>query len=145
MSQIIRDLTEITRCGSQYRTDRLAPLGLKACHASYLREICAEPGISQDRLAGRICINKSNVARQAAVLEEGGFITRVPCACDKRVMRLYPTEKALALVPQIQSILDAWEAELTQDLTAEEVQAMAALLERMKLRAAAKVREDCGL
>ena len=70
MSQIIRDITEIARCGAQYRTEALAPMGLKACHASYLTEICAHPGISQDKLAARICINKSNVARQAAILEE---------------------------------------------------------------------------
>ena len=69
MSQIIRDITEIARCGAQYRADLLAPLGLKGCHASYLTEICAQPGISQDQLAKRICINKSNVARQAATLE----------------------------------------------------------------------------
>ena len=63
MSQIVRDMTEIARCGVQYRSDKLAPLGLKSCHASYLTEICENPGISQDKLARRICINKSNVAR----------------------------------------------------------------------------------
>ena len=74
MSQIIRDITEIARCGAQYRSDNLAALGLKGCHASYLTEICANPGLSQDRLARLICINKSNVARQAAILEEEGFL-----------------------------------------------------------------------
>ena len=46
MSQIIRDITEIARCGAQYKADQLAPLSLKGCHASYLTEICANPGIS---------------------------------------------------------------------------------------------------
>ena len=137
MSEIIRDITEITRAGAQYRTDSFAPMGLKACHASYLMEICTEPGISQDRLAGRICINKSNVARQAAFLEEGGFITRVSCQNDKRVMRLYPTEKTQALMPQIQKIMDDWEACLTQGLSEDEKEILATLLERMKLRASA--------
>jgi len=137
MSDIIRDITEITRAGTQYRSDSFAPMGLKACHASYLQEICAEPGISQDRLASRICINKSNVARQAAVLEEGGFITRVSCQNDKRVMRLYPTEKALALLPQIQKIMDDWENCLTQGLSEDEKEILVTLLERMKLRASA--------
>lgn len=137
MSEIIRDITEITRCGSQYRTESLAPMGLKACHASYLTEICAEPGISQDRLAGRICINKSNVARQAAILEDGGFITRVPCQSDKRVMRLYPTEKALELLPKINDIMNAWEECLTQGLTDDEQELLATLLARMKTKASA--------
>lgn len=135
MSQIIRDITEVTRCGTQYRTEALAPLGLKACHASYLTEICAEPGISQDQLASRICINKSNVARQAAVLEEGGFITRKPGVQDKRVMGLYPTEKTLALLETLGDIQGRWETYLTQDLTPEEIRELTALLGKMKIRA----------
>ena len=137
MSQIIRDITELTRCGSQYRLDQLSPMGLKACHASYLTEICDCPGISQDGLAKRICINKSNVARQAAVLEEEGFITRTPSPADKRVMELYPTQKALDLLPQIQSILVCWEECITRDLTEEEKEQISVLLARMKGRAAA--------
>ena len=137
MSQIIRDITELTRCGAQYRLDQLSPMGLKACHASYLTEICACPGISQDGLARRICINKSNVARQAAVLEEEGFITRTPSPADKRVMELYPTQKALDLLPQIQSILTRWEDCITRDLTEEEKELVTMLLARMKVRASA--------
>ena len=37
MNPINKDITEITRCGVQYRTDAFAPMGLKACHGSYLR------------------------------------------------------------------------------------------------------------
>ncbi len=137
MSQIIKDMTEITRCGVDYRTEKLAPLGLKACHASYLLEICGEPGISQDQLAQRICINKSNVARQVAILEENGFVSRSACTADKRVMKLYPTEKTLELLPQIRQIMDRWEACLTHDITEEELDTLSALLARMKSRASA--------
>ena len=135
MSDIIRDITEIARCGAQYKVDTLSPMGLKGCHASYLSEICANPGISQDKLSQRICIIKSNVARQAAILEEDGFIIRQPSASDKRVMELYPTEKTLELMPRITQIVDCWEQCLTQDLTEEEVQTVTAILERMKAKA----------
>ena len=141
MSQIIRDITEIARTGSQYRADRLAPMGLKACHASYLTEICDCPGISQDGLARRIYINKSNVARQAAVLEEEGFILRRPSAVDKRVMELYPTQKALDLLPQLLGILNCWEEWLTQELSDEEREQLSGLLTKMKSRSAAYMEE----
>lgn len=143
MSQIIRDITEIARCGVQYRTDQLTPMGLKACHASYLTEICRCPGISQDRLAKLICINKSNVARQAAILEEDGFVTRTPSAADKRVMELYPTEKTLALLPQLSQILTRWEGCITSSLTAEEIELLSGLLAKMKARAS-QYMEDRG-
>ena len=136
MSQIIRDITEIARCTTQYRTETLAPMGLKACHASYLTEICATPGISQDKLASRICINKSNVARQAAILEEDGFIIRTPSATDKRIMQLFPTQKTLDLLPQISKILVNLELYLTADLTEEEKELLESLLSRMLAKAA---------
>ena len=135
MSQIIRDITEIARCGAQYRTEALAPMGLKACHASYLLEICAHPGISQDKLAARICINKSNVARQAAILEEDGFVIRTPSQQDKRIMQLYPTQKTLDLLPSISPILRQWEACLTADVSEEELAILEKVLSRMKDKA----------
>ena len=136
MSQIIRDMLEISRCGVQYRSDNLEQFGLKSIHASYLTEICANPGISQDRLAKLIFINKSNVARQAAVLEEEGFVRRVPSAADKRVMELYPTEKTLEIVPRINEMLLCWENCITHDLSEEEKELITALLGKMSSRAA---------
>ena len=135
MSDISRDITEIARCCAQYKVDMLSPMGLKGCHASYLSEICACPGISQDKLAQKICINKSNVARQAAILEEDGFIIRKPSESDKRCMEPYPTEKTLELMPRITGILECWDQCLTQELTDEEITMVTAILERMKEKA----------
>lgn len=135
MTQIIRDITEITRAGAEYKATNLAPYGLKGCHASYLAEICACPGISQDKLAQKICINKSNVARQAAFLEEDGFILRKPSQADKRVMELYPTEKTLQLMPEITEVLDKWEDFLLADLSDEEVAHVHFVLQRMRDKA----------
>lgn len=136
MSQVFRDIMEIARCGTQFRADQLAPMGLKSCHASFLLEICAHPGISQEGLARRIYINKSNVARQAAILEDEGFITRTPSAADKRVSELYPTQKAIALLPQIRQVLKCWEAYITEELTPEEMDQLHSLLTKMKTRSA---------
>ncbi len=135
MRQIIRDMLEISRCGVQYRSDALAPMGLKSIHASYLTEICANPGISQDKLARLICINKSNVARQVAVLEEDGFITRSPSAADKRVIELFPTQKTLDLLPRLNEILLCWETCITRDLSEGEKEQITLLLRKMSQRA----------
>ena len=97
MGNIIGDINAIDRCGRRYRTDALEPLGLKGCHGRYLREICRNPGIFQEQLTESVLVNKSNVARQVAALEEGGFLERKACGKDKRMLRLYPTEKTLTL------------------------------------------------
>ena len=141
MSEITRSIMEIARCNAQYKTNALSPFGLKSCHSSYLIEICSCPGISQDQLAGRICINKSNVARQAAILEEDGFIIRKPSLADKRVMELYPTEKTLELLPKITAITSCWEQCLTKDMTEEEIELVIRILERMKHKASSWMEE----
>ena len=135
MTDLSRDIMELARCAAQYKTDALAPMGLKGFHSSYLSAICLYPGISQDKLAQLICINKSNIARQAAFLEEEGFIIRKPSQSDKRVMELYPTEKTHSLFPKIQEVLRQWELLLTKDLTEDEIIQIATLLQRMKQRA----------
>ena len=141
MPQIMKDITEITRVSVQYRTDAFGPMGLKACHGSYLQEICARPGISQEQLAERICINKSNVARQAAALEEGGFIARRPCDTDRRIMRLFPTDKTLQLLPEINRIMDSWQEQLTQDLSRDEQALLEIMLLKMRRRATSYMEE----
>ena len=135
MPYIMKTMNEIVRCGMQYRNERLAPFGLKSSHASYLLEICRSPGISQDTLAKRICFNKSNIARQIAVLEEGGFVLRKPAADDKRVMELYPTEKTLELMPKIRQVLGDWRGYLMEGLTAEETAVLDKVLTSMRNRA----------
>ena len=135
MPYIMKTMNEIVRCGMQYRNERLAPFGLKSSHASYLLEICRSPGISQDTLAKRICFNKSNIARQIAALEEGGFVLRKPAADDKRVMELYPTEKTLELMPKIRQVLGDWRGYLMEGLTAEETAVLDKVLTSMRNRA----------
>ena len=141
MSQIIQDISKIARCGVAYRSEKFAPMGLKACHDRYLTEICASPGISQEHLSKSISFNKSNVARQVAALEGSGFIERRTCGKDKRVMRLYPTEKALSVLPQIIQITNAWQDRLIQDLSDEEQLLLESLLLRIKNRASACLEE----
>ena len=135
MPALMHNITDISRCAAQYRSEQLAPLGLKACHASYLSAICRCPGITQDQLARRIFINKSNVARQLAILEEDGFVERRPSPEDKRATQVFPTQKALNILPQLIQIFRDWEALVAQDLTEEERELAVKMLAKIKTRA----------
>ena len=136
MSRFNSDLQAITRCAKQFRTERMAAHGLKGFHTGYLSRICNNPGVSQDQLAKNMLVDKSTVARQAAVLEDNGFITRTPSTKDKRVLQLYPTEKALNLLPEIRKTVEAWDAIASDGLTADELETLTQLLYRVRLNAA---------
>lgn len=142
MEEIGQILREIQRCSRVYREKQLEPLGLTPRHGLYLREIGQNPGISQEQLSQKLCLNKSNVARQSAAMEEEGFILRKICGKDKRVLRLYLTEKAEALMPELDRITDRWEQLLTRELTESEGQILNILLPRLRSNALDAVKED---
>ena len=136
MPDLMHHVAEIARCAALFRQEELTPLGLKSCHSSYIDAICTCPGITQDQLARRIFINKSNVARQLAILEEDGYVERRPSPDDKRAIQVFPTDKAREALPEIGKILRVWEDFVAQDLSVEERKLLVSMLEKMKARSA---------
>lgn len=142
MPALMHNISAIYRCSATYRQKLLSPLGLKSFHATYIISICKNPGITQDQLAKRIFVDKSNVARQVSFLEDTGFIERRVSPCDRRVMQLFPTSKAEDALPLVRKSFRDWEELVAADLTQQEKELMIATLEKMKLRAAQWMQED---
>ncbi len=135
MIAYMKHISVTTRCAIQYRNQRLSDSGLNGYQCPYILNICRNPGISQDKLARIIYINKSNVTRQLAVLEENGFVERRPSDADKRAVEVYPTQKAFDILPKVLQVLGEWNGYITEDLTDEEKETLLALLERISEKA----------
>lgn len=132
MAQISRDINTIDRALRLRRRAYMESLGLKGVYARYFMEIVRNPGISQDKLSQRLYYDKSNVARQVAFLEEKGYVRRESDKQDKRVLRLYPTQKLLEILPGLEAVTESWEQALLQDLTEAEQQTFAKLLTKVR-------------
>ena len=135
MNTLTRDIHDIARCLMRYRADSMEQFELKGCHANYILTLCEEPGISQEQLAKRLYANKSNITRQIAVLEEKGYVRRENDPSDKRLLHVYPTEKARELLPLIQSNQKKWDAFVTEGLSGEELAQARRILQKMKEQA----------
>ncbi|MBO5953048.1 MAG: MarR family transcriptional regulator [Oscillospiraceae bacterium] len=135
MTKIIRHLTAISRCGTEYRKQYLNDQDVQVRYARCLLEICERPGISQEALSRRLLVDKSTVTRQCVALEEAELILRTPSPDDRRSLQLFPSEKALALLPQLTQAWDSWETLLTEDLTQEEKVLASELLLKLKTKA----------
>jgi len=135
MAHILGDLTYISRCGAQYRNEKLEPLGLTGRQGSTLFVVCHNPGISQEQLGKKVVLNKSNITRQLTFLEDNGYVVRSVSPTDKRVLQVFPTEKALEVLPEIRQVYRDWRELLLQDMTEQEQQQMESLLARIKERA----------
>lgn len=120
MKAFMKFLGETWRCACLYRAEKLEKLGVSGYQDSYIIEICKNPGIAQEQLAGLIYVHKSNVARQLASLEEKGFITREADLQDKRNLLVYPTEKAFEVLPQIKKVHKEWNERILEGMSEEE-------------------------
>ena len=93
-------------------------------------------------------VNKSSVARQLAILEDKGYVRRESSVTDKRVMFVYPTEKALALKDRLFACYHDWNNYLTQDFTEDEKAMISTLMMRIASHAEDYVKGGdrcCGL
>ena len=96
MAILMRNIGEIWRCANLFRTEEYEGLGIGSYQDSYIADVCANPGATQEQLSRIMYVHKSNVARQMGSLEEKGFIERRADPADRRSLRVYPTKKAYA-------------------------------------------------
>lgn len=120
MDHITKLISMIERTHLQYRNAAFQQLGIKGYQYSYLIQICRCPGISQEQLTKQIHLDKSNVARSLAQLEEAGFLTRQADPSDQRRWQIFPTEKATAILPAILETLSKQRAFMLEPFTDEE-------------------------
>ena len=137
MDSFMRCVSRTARCAALYRGEQLESIGLNGGQHTYILNICRNPGVSQEQLSRLLYINKSNVARQLANLEQNGFVTRVPDGEDRRILRVYPTQKALDACPVVQKVLADWQNYVMADFTPEEREQLTGLMQRVVERAAA--------
>ncbi|MGN1372471.1 MAG: MarR family winged helix-turn-helix transcriptional regulator [Candidatus Coproplasma sp.] len=131
MEFFMKNVSLLAQSTMTYRDKVLSPIGITGAQVKYLLGVAGDEGISQDMLARKMMINKSNVARQLSALEESGYIKRVQSAEDKRVMLVYTTDKAKAIVPELRKENGRWRDIVCEGLTKEEIDQLAYLLDKL--------------
>ena len=128
-------INRISRSYTMYRNNQLEGEGINGYQHRYILWICNEPGIPQDELVRQSCVHKSSVARQLALLEQNGFITRAPCPTDRRQLLVYPTGKAEAVLPRVRAVRDWWNSRLLEEFTPQEREQLESMLARLAEKA----------
>lgn len=111
---------------------------LELTYAEYvtLLQLYKEEGISQEKLAGLLYLDKAVIARTLNLLEKKGLIRREQSKKDRRVKRVYPTENALKEKTYLQGVLQAWLRYLSKNLGDTALEQISTGIERLALNAA---------
>lgn len=125
------NLLRISRCFDSYRRQRLKDVDLFPALHLFVSHVCRHPGCNQESLVETLCVDKTTVAHHLAKLEEKGYITRQVAQDDARCRQVFPTEKALAVYPQLREAYDAFYEGLLENLSPEDREAVARLSEAL--------------
>ena len=88
--------------------------------------------IFQKDLEQKFSIRRSTASKILKIMESKDFITRVPVAYDARLKKIVLTQKAMMLHEIFHAELKKWEIELTQGLSAQELDTLFSLFDKIK-------------
>ena len=126
-----RYFANIEKYARKYRNEKLEKYGFRGNQYYFLLIVSRHPGVSQDALVQRVAMDKGNVARQLANLEENGYIYRQADDQDRRLTNVFPTEKGLEATDEIREVLHQWNRIISEGLTPEEKTVLYSAMEKM--------------
>lgn len=91
--------------------------------------------VYQRDLEIRFRVRRSSVTTMLKAMEQAGFITRTSVEQDARLKSLTATDKGLACYDQVESCINAFEAELQQGISAADLARLESTLDCMRANA----------
>ena len=128
-----RRIRKIDKDAQRFVAQALGNTNLSLSDYDMIHTVNRRPGITQEELRKKYCLDKSTIARRAAKLEKEGYIERRSHPEDGRRKQLFITEKGAVLrnaKVEAESFFFEW---LTADLTSQELAQLCPLLDRIQL------------
>ncbi|MEK5333061.1 MarR family winged helix-turn-helix transcriptional regulator [Lysinibacillus sp. FSL W8-0992] len=101
MEEILREIGMISRALDSISNIEFKEYDLTKGQYLYLVRICENPGIIQEKLAEMIKVDRTTAARAIKKLEMNGFIEKKEDDHNKKIKKLFPTEKGKMIFPII--------------------------------------------
>ncbi|GIP42662.1 putative HTH-type transcriptional regulator YybA [Paenibacillus sp. J45TS6] len=101
MKGILREIGMIARALDSISNIEFKEYDLTKGQYLYLVRICENPGIIQEKLAEMIKVDRTTASRAIKKLEINGFIEKKEDDQNKKIKKLFPTEKAKNIYPFI--------------------------------------------
>ncbi|AEP89042.1 MarR family transcriptional regulator [Bacillus spizizenii] len=99
MNDILREIGMIARALDSISNIEFKDFDLTRGQYLYLVRIYENPGIIQEKLAEMIKVDRTTAARAIKKLEMQGFIQKQPDEQNKKIKKLFPTEKGKKVYP----------------------------------------------
>lgn len=101
MKEILREIGMIARALDSISNIEFKEFDLTKGQYLYLVRVCENPGIIQEKLAEMLMVDRTTAARAIKKLEMNGFIKKTDDPQNKKIKRLFPTERGENVFPFI--------------------------------------------
>lgn len=132
MKDILREIGMIARALDSISNIEFKEYDLTKGQYLYLVRICENPGIIQEKLAEMIKVDRTTAARAIQKLEMNGFIEKKDDEHNKKINKLFPTEKGKRVFPFIKREHDHSNHVALSGFSESEVETALHLLQRMR-------------
>ncbi|MFY0804764.1 MarR family winged helix-turn-helix transcriptional regulator [Peribacillus frigoritolerans] len=132
MKEILREIGMIARALDSISNIEFKEHDLTKGQYLYLVRICENPGIIQEKLAEIIKVDRTTAARAIKKLEINGFIEKKEDKHNKKIKKLFPTEKGKNVYPFIKRENDYSNTVALEGLSEREVETISDLLQRVR-------------
>ncbi|MBZ5753626.1 MULTISPECIES: MarR family winged helix-turn-helix transcriptional regulator [Metabacillus] len=132
MKEILREIGMIARALDSISNIEFKEYELTKGQYLYLVRICENPGIIQEKLAEMIKVDRTTAARAIKKLEINGFIEKKEDKHNKKIKKLFPTEKGKNVYPFIKRENDYSNIVALEGFSEREVETIFNLLQRVR-------------
>lgn len=132
MKEILREIGMIARALDSISNIEFKEYDLTKGQYLYLVRICENPGIIQEKLAEMIKVDRTTAARAIKKLEVNGFIRKKDDPHNKKIKRLFPTEKGKKVYPFIIRENNHSNIVALEGFSEKEVETISLLLQRVR-------------
>jgi DNA-binding MarR family transcriptional regulator len=132
MKEILREIGMIARALDSISNIEFKEYDLTKGQYLYLVRICEDPGIIQEKLAELIKVDRTTASRAIKKLEMNGFIEKKDDQHNKKIRKLFPTEKGENVYPFIKRENDYSNLVALEGFSETEVETIFNLLQRVR-------------
>lgn len=132
MKEILREIGMIARALDSISNIEFKEFDLTKGQYLYVVRIFENPGIIQEQLIDLIKVDRSTATRALQKLEASGFIEKKSDMTNKKIKRLFPTEKGKTVYPFIKSENEYSDQMALEGFSQEETDAAFQLLQRIR-------------
>ncbi|MEH7418944.1 MarR family transcriptional regulator [Neobacillus drentensis] len=132
MKEILREIGMIARALDSISNIEFKEYDLTKGQYLYLVRICENPGIIQEKLAEMIKVDRTTAARAIKKLEMTGFIEKKDDQHNKKIKKLFPTDKGKKVYPFIRRENDYSNTVALEGFSETEVETIFTLLQRVR-------------